>query len=110
MYPDTQGQSGIDARMQASAQYQDQTTATLKNPSVVEQLNMQEKVIVGAHAALDALIDRIGVILGPSNGAEKSAQGPQPTPNNLSQRIPLHTRGIEALIQRMHELQGRIEL
>ena len=86
-------------------------TAQDKIPSVIEQLNIQEKTIVGVHGMFDQLVDRLMPILGPMPpNPPMGASGTAPTPTNLSQRIPIHTRGIEMLAQRIQELLVRIEL
>lgn len=81
-----------------------------KSPSVVEQLNQQEKSIQNAHNAVDVLVDRLALLLGPVPGIDKANGAPTPVPNQISQRVPLHTRSIDALVARLSELTGRIEL
>ncbi len=85
-------------------------TAAAKSPSVQEQLNIQEKTIMAAHASFDQLVERLLPILGPTPNNVTGASPTPPPTNQLSQRIPMHTRGIEALAQRIQELFSRIEL
>lgn len=85
-------------------------SAPPSSPSVIEQLNYQEQAIMGAHNALDGLIDRLLPILGPTSQISRDTAPAPPTPSQISARVPLHTRSIEALIARLQEVQGRVEL
>lgn len=81
-----------------------------KSPSVIEQLNHQEKALSGLHLMLDQLADRLAVILGPTPPSAGAGSSPTPVASQLSQRIPMHTRSIEAVGQRIAEIINRVEL
>lgn len=83
----------------------------VKSPSIVEQLNHQEKAVDGLHMMVDQLVDRLAIILGPvPTAASQVGAAPQPTVSQISQRIPMHTRRIEAVGHRIAEIIARVEL
>lgn len=75
-------------------------------------LDRQEELIAGAHKLASMLEERLALVLSPmppsNGGAAKGTVGP--SPSQVLDRLQVNNHVIEHLLERLHELETRVQL